>query len=336
MRHNYKRKPKRINTKKGFTLVEMIVTLVIAVIIIAISSSFIITGTNIFSRSAQRDIQFGIAEGVLDFVSNQLLFANAVSEEEEAPGPDCAVMRLTDPAGSAGGSGGGQLFFRRVGDDGELVNIFGAGFYHGYSVSMACEITEATEEQGAFFELTTSLYDSKNPTKELITRTTTKPLLNYRGSSKALGGNDNFILIGYPGMLYGSGPETKADSYRVAMAVVAVLGEYGKDLSEASMGSFYSDGNGATGVLDPEMLGKVAEKAGLAGGSAGFAETAENWYIDVRKYNIIIHFTDAASPGIDQPGGQKLWDAATAGQASTIWLCVLVGDDDYYRIKLKG
>ena len=315
-------------------MVEVIVTMVIAIIIISVSSSFIITGTNIFSRSVRNDTQLRMTESVLDFVSGQLLFASAISEEE-ALDTDGAAIRFTDPAGLSGDPGKGQLFFRRSGDDGEMVNIFGAGFYNDYSVSMECEITEASEDERAFFELKVSLYDNKNPEKELLTRTATKTLLNYRGDSKTLGGSDDYILIGYPSSLQGSGV-AREDAYRVAMSVITVLDEYGKSMNEASMGSFYNNGNGATGVLDTVMFNKIAEKAGLAPGSVGFAETAGNWYINVRSYDVIIHFTNAVDPGPGMPGEQKLWATTTAGSSSVIWLCVLVGDNDYYRIKLKG
>ena len=187
--------------KGGFTLVEMIVTLVIAIIIIGVSGSLIITGTNIFTKSAQKDRQMDIAETVLSFAVDRLLYAESISERTPSPtgasagyaGAQGAVLHIINPDTNTGGNRG-QLYFRRAGDSGYPVNVFGAGFYHNYLVAINYDI-ERPGSGGASVTVTVTLYNSSRPEEAVAERSSTKPLLNYTGEAKTLGGSTAYIDI---------------------------------------------------------------------------------------------------------------------------------------------
>ena len=196
------KKPPR--KRGGFTLVEVMVTLVITIIVIAVSSTLIITGTNIFARSAQRETQTNIAESVLTFVSDQLLYARRIEpggpntgngklDYGQAEGAILHVRAATGMGGTLQGATEGQLFFLRASDNSpEPVNVFGSGFYQNYKIGILLDIfyeNPATLEN-ASFTLTVNVYNSNNLNPNpVMSRTTTKPLLNYKGNEfEGLGG----------------------------------------------------------------------------------------------------------------------------------------------------
>ena len=180
------------NRKGGFTLVEVIVTLVITIIVVAVSGSLIITGTNIYSRSAQRDIQTNIAETVLNFTADQLLYAYDIQQKTmlttdgQTPAYnsfDGAIIQVIHPDSNS--ASGGYLHFLRDGDSQNPVNIFGVNFYNNYIIDLNLDIQGRASGNNAYFTLTVNVYNksglSNNP---LVTRTTTKPLLNYNKASQ--------------------------------------------------------------------------------------------------------------------------------------------------------
>jgi len=175
--------------KGGFTLVEVIVTLIITVIVIAVSSTLLMTGTNMFARSAQRDIQQNIAETVLTFVSDQLLYAYHIDQKAHLatgdPAADYAnangaVLQVMMPDGST--RTGGYLHFRRDNDNQAPVNVFGSNFYGNYTITLNLDIQARTTSAGAYFTLTVTVVNSLGT--EVMSRTTTKPLLNYSVPSR--------------------------------------------------------------------------------------------------------------------------------------------------------
>ena len=172
----------------GFTLVEVMVTLIITIIVIAVSSSLLITGTNIFARSAQRDVQTNIAETVLSFVSDQLLYADRIGTGPN--GNDDTIYTIPSASGASivhikntttgYGDIRGQLFFRRADDtQPSLVNVFGENFYQGYDIGLKGVINKGP--QNSYIELTVNVYRGISDTP-VLTRTITRPLLNFRFS----------------------------------------------------------------------------------------------------------------------------------------------------------
>ena len=180
---------KRRSCNGGFTLVEVIVTLIITVIVIAISSTLLITGTNMFARSAQRDIQQNIAETVLSFVSDQLLYAYHIDQkahlttgvpEDDYANANGAVLQVMMPDGST--RTGGYLHFRRDNDNQAPVNVFGSNFYGNYTITLNLDIQARTTSASAYFTLTVTVVNSLGA--DVLSRTTTKPLLNYSVPSR--------------------------------------------------------------------------------------------------------------------------------------------------------
>ena len=183
----------------GFTLVEVIVALVIAMVVIGISGSLIVSGTQIFSKSAQRDMQMTLAESVLDLAADRLLYARSIEEVLSHVGdtaPDAgAVLRIAKPDGSSG-AGKGHLLFRREGDHGAMVDVFGQNFYHNYNISMDIGITDQ-DGGAASFTMKVTVYDTEG--RAVLERAKTRPLLNYEGPPESFGNMDsgNYIVINY-------------------------------------------------------------------------------------------------------------------------------------------
>jgi prepilin-type N-terminal cleavage/methylation domain-containing protein len=67
-----------MSSKKGFTLVELIVSILIAAIVIGVASSFLIFGTNILNQSTERSNEQVSATSVAEKISDILLLADEV------------------------------------------------------------------------------------------------------------------------------------------------------------------------------------------------------------------------------------------------------------------
>ena len=162
------------NKKAGFTLVEIIVTLVITIVIIGVSSSILISTTNIFGRSALQDLQQSVAETVLGFATDTMLYAYDLQES-------------ASPAAEAGQSviginTDGQLVFLRAGDTGAPRNIFGNSFYSNYQVTIIYNVVGPPDYDGYSVVMTVELTDNRTDNVEVILkRTMTRPLLNFNG-----------------------------------------------------------------------------------------------------------------------------------------------------------
>jgi prepilin-type N-terminal cleavage/methylation domain-containing protein len=73
-------------SRRGFTLVEMIVTLLIVGIVIAISVTFLTTGANFLNRTEENASDKTVAEKAAEFIKGQLLYASEVKAVESASG----------------------------------------------------------------------------------------------------------------------------------------------------------------------------------------------------------------------------------------------------------
>jgi type II secretory pathway pseudopilin PulG len=164
---------KLMRGKAGFTLVEVIVTLVITIIVIGVSSSIIISTTTIFGKTALRDMQQSVAETVISFSADQLLYASAITPV------DSHDARTDESTFLLGINSDGQLVYIRAGEPVGTapINVFGTNFYHNYSVSIVYSIEQA-EGEGYSIYITATLTDNRSE-NEVLTRTMTRPLLNY-------------------------------------------------------------------------------------------------------------------------------------------------------------
>jgi hypothetical protein len=193
--------------------------------------------------------------------------------------------------------------------------------------------------------MTVDVYNASDPGNILITRTLTRPLLNYESLAKSFDLSDNFYIIG-SSFKGGSG-----SAEEVALAVVQTFGEYGRPINLASMESFFLNSDATTEVYQPGMFDRIAALAGLPPGSVSPSFTDTEWYTGVPTAKAYIHFTDDINAGtakgasIDIPGEHKLWyNLASTGEpnaedAAQIFLCVLVinegGVNDYYKMQIK-
>ena len=183
------------NKKAGFTLVEIIVTLVITIVVIGISSSILISTTNIFGKTALRDMQQSVAETVLGFATDAMLYASDLNATDAA-GANAASV---DGKAVVGIDGNGQLVFLRAGDTGEPRNIFGNSFYSNYQVTIIYEVVGPPDLDSYSVIMTVELTDNRTNNAEVVlTRTMTRPLLNFKGDVTAgpvtiAGGN--YIII---------------------------------------------------------------------------------------------------------------------------------------------
>ena len=172
-----------IRGKAGFTLVEMIVTLVIAIIVIGVSSSILISTTNIFGKTALRDMQQSVAETVLNFATDRILYAYDLKLTDENGALDASK------AGKAilGINTYGQLLYIRAGDkDAEKpINVFGDNFYNNYRVSLSYKVVTSPGQEGYSVVVSVDLTDGRND-KLVLNRTMTRPILNYKGEETDL------------------------------------------------------------------------------------------------------------------------------------------------------
>jgi len=169
------RSQKLIRGKAGFTLVEIIVTLVITIIVIGVSSSILISTTSIFGKTALRDMQQSVAETVVSFAADQLLYASSIVPA------DSYAERTDDSTFLLGINSEGRLVYLRAGEpvNTEPIDIFGEDFYHNYRVAILYSV-EKNEGEGHSVTIVATLTDNRNG-NEVLTRSMTRPLLNYGG-----------------------------------------------------------------------------------------------------------------------------------------------------------
>ena len=72
-----------LKQKKGMTLIEAVITFVIAGLLIGATSALIITGLNIFNDTATHSTDKQIGDSVLDTVRGRLLYAKSIEKGPE-------------------------------------------------------------------------------------------------------------------------------------------------------------------------------------------------------------------------------------------------------------
>jgi prepilin-type N-terminal cleavage/methylation domain-containing protein len=130
--------------RSGFTLVELIVTLLIVGMVIAVSVTFLTTGSNFLNRTETNAADKALAEKAADFIKERLLYANEVRVMSGRPLPsDLRDMEILF-IGEAGADGKaqlantGRLFYQREGDAAP-VDVFGAALYKDNKLALTYE-----------------------------------------------------------------------------------------------------------------------------------------------------------------------------------------------------
>jgi prepilin-type N-terminal cleavage/methylation domain-containing protein len=146
---------KTAQNRKGFTLVEVIVTLAIAAIVVAAAVSFLMFGSNFLNRTETKAVDKTVAEKSADYIKERLLYASSVQVIRATAPPKAAsggdvlyIGNDTDGDGKADElSNTGRLYYMRADDAASgAIDVF-AGVYKGNELAMsyAAAVTKATD-----------------------------------------------------------------------------------------------------------------------------------------------------------------------------------------------
>lgn len=116
---------KQIHNKKGVTLIELLVSLLILSIIATIAASLIFSSTSIYEKGSQSNLDKLVADEIYKELSGNLLYATKLTvaqSEAEKPKP-------AEGSFSAYSVRDGRLYL-----DGK--DLFGEEFYHGRTLSI--------------------------------------------------------------------------------------------------------------------------------------------------------------------------------------------------------
>jgi hypothetical protein len=150
--------------------------MVIAVIIIGLSSGYLISSMNLFGRVTDKELDAEIADAAISFIADELQFASAVENVADLSGTTAAnaVIYIANNTGTLT-SGSGYLWFRRAGDPGAAINIYGSNFYHGKTIGLQYEVNLATGDNKAV-TVTVDVYDARG--NKSLSRSKSVRLLN--------------------------------------------------------------------------------------------------------------------------------------------------------------
>ena len=131
--------------QKGFTLIELIVTLAIFSIILVVAGNYLFFGNNLFVKTEVKNSEKYIGDNVFEYIQRRLTYASHV----EVINPD----KIRDPKYTNGIkiNDNGQLLmgqFEVEDKDGNkksgLTNVFSPDFYGTYRVSYEVKVVDAT------------------------------------------------------------------------------------------------------------------------------------------------------------------------------------------------
>jgi prepilin-type N-terminal cleavage/methylation domain-containing protein len=147
---------------RGFTLVELIVSMMLALIVVGIATGFIISGSNFLSHAQKNGDEHEIATSISDFVKEQLLLAEDITVVESNVPPvisgDDAVIYIGDASG-LNTANTGYLWFQRP-DDTSPVNAYGKDYYNNNTISLDYKVT-VTEGKPKYFEIKITTVDRR-------------------------------------------------------------------------------------------------------------------------------------------------------------------------------
>ncbi|MDR0852716.1 MAG: type II secretion system GspH family protein [Clostridiales Family XIII bacterium] len=153
-----------LRNKKGFTLVEIIVTLVIAGICIAVAGGILISSTNLVANIQIKDKAKQVAVTAAAFLNEETKFAAEITPVPYSASvsldPDDAVFYIGNEAGVPANRG--YLFFRRVGDAADPVNIFGVNYYQNMKMSLDVSAVRNSANDTIVVTETISLFFNDN------------------------------------------------------------------------------------------------------------------------------------------------------------------------------
>ena len=143
-----KRKTFNIQNNKGMTLVEVIVSMVIATIVVGITGGLIVSSTSFFNNAASRAEDERVASTVLSFVMSELRFAteiNVDSISSTPPEPIAGRGLIYTMDESRRITSKGMLGFKRPMDKDTARNVYGESFYNGRRVGLRMQVLDVVQ-----------------------------------------------------------------------------------------------------------------------------------------------------------------------------------------------
>ena len=152
-----------IRNKKGMTLVEVIVAMVIAVIVVGATGSLLVSSTNFFNNTASRAENERIASTILNFAMSELRFAKDISVDSISSNPPNPVVGrgliyMMDSSGRRAEKG--MVGYKRPFDPDKARNIYGESFYNGRKVGIRMQPLDV--DQPKVIRLFVDIYDKND------------------------------------------------------------------------------------------------------------------------------------------------------------------------------
>lgn len=141
-----------LKQRKGMTLIETVITLLIAGILIAATGALIISGLNLFQDTAARNLDQQIGDNVLEIVREQILYSKSVTIEEnvtsfseDSVGTSGAIFVGTGPSTPANK---GKLYIKRAGEDEEVFDVYPQdNFYAGRKLTLQLTVDKVKPQK---------------------------------------------------------------------------------------------------------------------------------------------------------------------------------------------
>jgi prepilin-type N-terminal cleavage/methylation domain-containing protein len=166
-----------LSDNRGFTLVELIVSMLISVIVFGAAAAILISALSLSANVTQDATYERIADSILDFVEERVTFATAVTsnEAEDLESFQGLLLITDDPLLYVGDESGtpvkrGWIYFRRTGSTVAPQNIFGESFYQDGNVSVNI-IEDKRAGRKPAETITVTLYDEQGHPVAQRTRT---------------------------------------------------------------------------------------------------------------------------------------------------------------------
>jgi type II secretory pathway pseudopilin PulG len=164
----------------GFTLVEVIVTLIIVIMVIGISATFLTTGSNFLNRTETNASDKALAEKAADFVRDRLLYATEVKvvtagavegdftipSQSALRGREILFIGEADADGKVGIADTGRLYYQRE-DEAAPVDVLGEATYRNNKLALSYEttVTGAGVNKSAIFDVRTNVIRDSEQTQ---------------------------------------------------------------------------------------------------------------------------------------------------------------------------
>ena len=236
--------------QNGFTLIELIVTLAIFSIILAVAGNYLYFGNNLFAQTEVKNTQKYIGDSVFEYVQRRLTYATHVEimnpdkTKDKDPQYD-KLFRLSDS---------GQLMIGTFEKEEEkkktyaYTNVFGSAFYDsGYQVDYQVKVLDTTH-----LELTVNVLDKGNTspvysTSEVLKTINLKANTRDSGSILVTGGERNVIYTN-PVISYNE-EKTATTTYDPLALKDQMLDTYSRIIK----GEALKDGEAITGLINNQF-----------------------------------------------------------------------------------